>query len=93
MDGSRFDAWTRRHFGLVAGTLAASLLGIAARDDADAKKKKNRKKKKRCKTLFQGCNPKKKRRCCQSLACEAPTGSSAKRCCIDDNESCVVNIV
>ena len=37
MDGSQFDAWTRRRFGMAAGGAAvASLLGLA---DANAKHK------------------------------------------------------
>ena len=44
MDGSRFDAWTRRRFGLAAGGAIGSLLGlqIAGSDDAEAKKRKKR---------------------------------------------------
>jgi len=29
MDGSRFDAWTRRRFGLVTGGALAAALGLA----------------------------------------------------------------
>jgi hypothetical protein len=36
MDGARFDAWTRRRFGLTAGGLAAALFG----EVAAAKKKR-----------------------------------------------------
>ena len=39
MDGSRFDAWTRRRFGVAAGGLAGSFLPLAGWDDAEAKKK------------------------------------------------------
>jgi hypothetical protein len=35
MDEKRFDAWTRRQFGLGAGGLAASLLGVLGIEDAD----------------------------------------------------------
>jgi hypothetical protein len=42
---SRFDAWTRRQFGLAAGGLAAALLGVAPGTNTDAKKKKRKKKK------------------------------------------------
>ena len=45
MDDSRFDAWTRRRFGLAAGGLSASLLGLVSLDDAAAKKKRKKKKK------------------------------------------------
>jgi hypothetical protein len=47
MDGSQFDVWTRRRFGLAAGGLSASLLTLASLEDAEAKKRKKRKKKKR----------------------------------------------
>jgi hypothetical protein len=39
MDEKRFDAWTRRRFGLGAGGLAASLLGVVGLEDADSKAK------------------------------------------------------
>lgn len=39
MDEKRFDAWTRRQFGLGAGGLAASLLGVLGIEDADSKAK------------------------------------------------------
>jgi hypothetical protein len=73
MDGSRFDAWTRRHFGLAAGGLAASLMGLAASGDVEAKKKK-KKKKKKCKNLGVACTPGGKRKCCgkKGLSCQPP---------------------
>ena len=37
MDGSRFDGWTRRRFGLAAGGAVTALLGLAGRRDAAAK--------------------------------------------------------
>jgi hypothetical protein len=40
MEGSRFDAWTRRRFGLAAGGVAGSLFGLLAREAAESKKKK-----------------------------------------------------
>jgi hypothetical protein len=42
MDGSWFDAWTRRQFGLVVGSSVGSLLGLSQIDAADAKKKGDR---------------------------------------------------
>jgi hypothetical protein len=36
MDGSRFDAWTRRNFGVAAGGALAGLLALAGRHDAEA---------------------------------------------------------
>ena len=40
MDGSGFDAWTRRRFGMAAGGLAASVAAMAGFGNAKAKKKK-----------------------------------------------------
>ncbi|MCC7021923.1 MAG: hypothetical protein IT338_03805 [Thermomicrobiales bacterium] len=77
MDGSRFDAWTRRRFGLAAGGLAASLLGLAGFEETEAKRKK-----KRCKKLNKPCKPKgKKKRCCKKLSCSAPFGAPDNHCC------------
>lgn len=47
MHGPRFDAWTRRTFGLTVGGLAACTIGAASPIAAVAKKRK----KKRCKKL------------------------------------------
>jgi hypothetical protein len=89
MDGSRFDAWTRRHFGLAAGGLAASLMWLAAFADTDAKKKK-KKKKKKCKKLGTGCTPGGKRKCCkkQNLICAPIPGLGGNRCCRDVGQTC-----
>jgi hypothetical protein len=84
MDGSRFDAWTRRQFGLAAGGLAGSLLTLAGLVDAEAKKKGKKKKKKKCKKAGTGCNPNsKKRKCCkkQNLTCAPIPGLGGNRCC------------
>ena len=85
MDASRFDAWTRRRFGLLTGGLAASLLGAASLADVEAKKKK---KKKKCKKLQAKCSPgSKKKRCCSGISCEEfpPNGFF---CCHNIGESC-----
>ena len=42
MDTGRFDAWTRRRFGLGVSGLAAGLLGVATGGDVAAKKKKKK---------------------------------------------------
>jgi hypothetical protein len=79
MRSSRFDLWTRRRFGLGAGGLAASLLAVAASDDAGARNKRR----KRCKNVGKKCGG--KRTCCGRFRC-APAGetSLAKRCCKDE---------
>jgi hypothetical protein len=42
MDDGRFDAWTRRRFGLATGGLLAAVLGLAAVDEGAAKKHKHK---------------------------------------------------
>lgn len=84
MDGSRFDAWTRRRFGLAMGGLAASLRSAASPDNAEAKKnRKKRKKKKPCQTVGIACNVGGKRKCCSGLSCELNAGGDTSRtfCC------------
>ena len=77
MDGTRFDAWTRRRVGLAAGGMTVALLGIAG-GDAEAKKKKRR-----CKKLGDQCKPSgKKKRCCKQLSCELELNNAGLlRCC------------
>jgi hypothetical protein len=82
MDGSGFDRWTRRHFGHLAGSAIAALVGLA---DADAKQKRR----KRCKKLGDPCTPGGKRRCCQSLRCDKTvSGKSLLLCCKGEGASC-----
>lgn len=82
MQGTRFDALTRRAFGAAAGSLAASLLAIGAQHPAPAKKKK------RCKKFDAGCVPgSKKRKCCPGLACQAAATGGA-RCCRKTGTPC-----
>jgi hypothetical protein len=99
MDGSRFDAWTRRRFGLVVGSGVASLAGLSALDDAEAKKK--RKKKKKCKKIKNGCKTSgKKKRCCKGLTCgesvALPGGNhccrQAQGACTDASECCAPSL-
>ncbi len=77
MDGSRFDAWTRRGFGVAAGGLAGSLLALSAIPDAEAGRGK---KKKRCKKLGDVCNDGKKK-CCCGYGCQTSGMSVQKFCC------------
>ena len=88
MDDSRFDAWTRRRFGLAAGGAAVSLFGRGGNQDVGARKK--RKKKKRpaqdtCAALGQPCDPG-NRACCGNAACEVFDGVA--KCCIGGNDPC-----
>jgi hypothetical protein len=97
MDGPRFDAWTRRRVGLLAGGLTASLLRLPAADLVGARRRK-RKKKAACRPLRFTCKDKKRRqRCCPGLFCAEVEGLSGDRCCQpyrtpcrDDSECCGV---
>ena len=74
MEGSRFDAWTRRGFGVAAGGLAGTILAQAAIPGAKAGKKR-----KRCGKQNDQCNDGKKK-CCCGYHCEA-FDSGPRRCC------------
>jgi hypothetical protein len=87
MDGSRFDAWTRRKFGLALGNGVAFLVGLGQLDDAAAKKKK-RKNKKRCKKLTRTCTPGAKKRCCKGLRCDRVEFADDHRCCRRTQTAC-----
>jgi hypothetical protein len=89
MDDTRFDAWTRRRFGLATGGGIAALLGLAASEVAEAKKNK-KKRKKRCRKLGRGCNPGGKRKCCGKLKCDRISfePSPKTRCCRKAGQPC-----
>jgi hypothetical protein len=65
MNGSRFDAWTRRRFGLAAGNAAAALLGLTGGRSNPVVAKKNSKPK-TCKKGKKKCGKKciAKSKCC-----------------------------
>lgn len=86
MDGSRFDAWTRRRFGLTAGGLIGSVLSLIGREGNDAEAKTR---KKRCRKLGENCQSGGKPKCCKKhgLTCQ-PTLGGAHRCCRRGRESC-----
>ena len=94
MNGSRFDTWTRRRFGLAAASgLVGPLLALAGRDGAAAKKKKR---KKRCKKLRQACAPgAKRKRCCkgEGLFCDEVSGlpDGKTHCCHEAGGTCADN--
>ena len=96
MDGSQFDAWTRRQFGLTAGAgAAAGLLALLGLDDAEAKKNKNKNKnknkKKKCRKLGQTCDQtKKKKKCCndKQLCAQVEGLGSGNFCCKQLNQGC-----
>ncbi len=71
MDGTVFDARTRRRFGLATGGVIATLLIFDRAQDGAAKRKKRRKRRKKCgkhEKLCQGqCIP--RSQCCTSEDC------------------------
>ena len=98
MDGSRFDAWTRRRFGsAVVGALAA-VLGHAAGYDAAGKTRRHKGKRKHTKPRFRNrkcephrtsCNPKNERRlCCAPLACGEVPELGGHHCCARRFQGC-----
>ncbi|MFT4040600.1 MAG: hypothetical protein QM692_20640 [Thermomicrobiales bacterium] len=104
MDGSRFDAWTRRRFGgVVAGALATALgLAIdpvdpAAAADRKPRKKRQRRRKKRisshaCEPHGTSCNPRNERRlCCAPNACGQVLELGGYHCCTRRFQPCDVN--
>jgi hypothetical protein len=98
MDGSRFDAWTRRRFGgAVAGALAM-VVGLAtepaAADGGMRRKRKKRRARKRfkhrpCEKHRTSCNPRNDRRvCCSPLACGQVPELGGYHCCARRFQSC-----
>ena len=81
MDGSRFDAWTRRRFGLAAGGALGALLGLGERADASHG---------RCKHVLEGCSPSgDRRRCCKSEGLQCRRGDDGlNRCCRKGGAPC-----
>jgi hypothetical protein len=86
MEGSRFDAWTRRRFGLAAGGVAGSLFGLLAREAAESKKKKR----KRCIKVGKVCKQGGKRKCCGKLKCRLVENNVglAFHCCKSNGVKC-----
>jgi hypothetical protein len=95
MDGSRFDAWTRRRFGAVAAGLAVGCVGLITNYDraalgknGPARQRRKKKKKRRgevnpaCEPLRSRCNPHNTRElCCNGLACGVVADLDGNRCC------------
>ena len=86
MDGSRFDAWTRRRLGLIAGSLVTAALGGPHMGGVEAKNK-HKKQKQRCLKLGEVCTPG-GRKCCTFVACNPTEGGP--RCCREHHEACTV---
>jgi hypothetical protein len=87
MDGTVFDAWTRRRFGIASGGLIASLLTANLAMNVAAKK---RRKKKKCGKRKKRCHGTciKKTQCCRDSDCPAGTYCcegdcvSLETCCV-----------
>jgi hypothetical protein len=90
MEGSRFDAWTRRRVGLAAGGLGAAAFLAIAPPRGDAKKKKKKCKKIRCRKLLQTCQPSSKEQsCCQGLNCDPVEDQGlVLLCCLGRQQPC-----
>lgn len=91
LDGSQFDAWTRRRFGLVtSGAAAAGLLGLIGLRDTEAKKK-NKNKKKKCRKLGQSCDQtQKEKKCCKNsqLCAQVQHKGGGNFCCKQRGQGC-----
>ena len=88
MDSIRFDAWTRRRFGLAAGSTLGALVGLIARHDMAAKHRHHHHNKKRCKRLGDTCGAKHK--CCGKLLCARSIMNAGAEtlCCKREGKSC-----
>jgi hypothetical protein len=94
VEGTRFDSWTRRRFGLATGSAAAAgLLGLFGAAGTEAKNNNNNKKKK-CRKLGQTCNENKKNQSCcndKQLCANVSGLGSGNFCCKQLNQSCSVS--
>src|SRR5215218_6322438 len=83
MDAKHFDAWTRRRFGLAAGSAVAALVAFRHTDDVAGKR--------RCKRLGRPCAFD-GRRCCGTLQCDynyfPDADPNETFCCKPDGASC-----
>src|SRR5829696_7276116 len=84
MDAKHFDAWTRRRFGLAAGSAVAALVAFRHTDNVAGKR--------RCKKLNRECDPNGKR-CCGKLECDFTIveGRSDFYCCKPDGATCTLH--
>jgi hypothetical protein len=75
MDGSQFDTWTRRRFGLAAGGLITALLTLDPARDGAAKRKKRHKHRKSCGKQQKRCQGTciKRTQCCVDGDCPEDT--------------------
>jgi hypothetical protein len=86
VEHKRFDAWTRRRFGLAATGTFAALLGFTSSPSTEAKQGK-----KRCRKLGETCdNTKKRKSCCASelLCAQVSQVGQANVCCRQAGQAC-----
>jgi hypothetical protein len=77
MDDARFDAWTRRRFGLAAGGLAVVLGELVWGDAAAKKKHKHKHKRTKCKSQQTRCH----KQCFKGNCCPGkPCGAGGQEC-------------
>lgn len=90
MDSERFDAWTRRRFGLGLGGATAGLFALVAPDEAQGKKnRKKRRRRKPCLKKNAPCSQAGKRTCCKALHCDFPAALSMRtHCCARAEGKC-----
>jgi hypothetical protein len=93
MDGSQFDALTRRSVGLAAGGLTAALFATAGIAGTEAKKKKRKK----CRKFGERCHEGGRKKCCCGLHCRPPLNGLPRsqgnnhvllECCHKGGEEC-----
>lgn len=74
MEGLRFDVWTRRQVGRIAGATFAGLFGGIASQEVEAKKRRKKKRKKPpqeiCRRLREDCGSAPEEQCCGLLVCD-----------------------
>lgn len=93
MDSDRFDAWTRRRFGLGlgAGGAVAGLFALAAPNGAAAKKNQKKRRRTRCLKKNASCTTGAtgRKKCCRGLRCDSPgTGLMSTFCCSRGKVTC-----
>jgi hypothetical protein len=89
VDSSRFDAWTRRRFGIATAGAVAGLFRLGEHDDAPAKRKRKKKHKPKCEKHRTRCNPKNdKKLCCGGLYCDEVPELGGNHCCRPRYGSC-----
>jgi hypothetical protein len=89
MDGSGFDRWTRRRFGLATGGFAAAIALFGPVDaEAGKNRRRRRRRKKRCKNFGDPCQQGGKRKCCGDLRCDFHNNGNQTVCCKTTGKPC-----